>query len=231
MTIPLKLPTWATDTGNSDIVEPADALKIVGWAADDRPPAGWLNWWQNMVYQWVAWIAHVQAKNWKYVHSANANDELQDVCYGLGEWIVVGTTAGNSLQTSNSADVFSAVANPSGDSLNAVAANSTTAAAVGVDGTLICSNNVAAEWYDVTGMLPRSGDYLSIAYGNGLWVASHEEGYIYWTVDCDGPWTEVETPQSDVSYPVYCVRWFEALGLWIAVGVGTSSVSGIITAP
>lgn len=52
MTIPDKLPEWATDVG-ADIVEPSLAQKQDGWDVDDQPPPGWWNWWNNNVYQWI----------------------------------------------------------------------------------------------------------------------------------------------------------------------------------
>lgn len=52
---PTKLPTWATDI-LADIVEPSDGEKELGWQSGDAPPASFFNYWQNLVYQHVAYL-------------------------------------------------------------------------------------------------------------------------------------------------------------------------------
>lgn len=45
---------WST-TGTK--VEPSAGVKAAGWAVNQRPPAQWLNFWMNAVYQWIVWLA------------------------------------------------------------------------------------------------------------------------------------------------------------------------------
>lgn len=47
------LPEWATG-GSAAIVEPSAGVKAVGWQGGEEPPAEWFNWWQLLVYQWIA---------------------------------------------------------------------------------------------------------------------------------------------------------------------------------
>ena len=54
MNEPDKLPEWATGL-EADIVEPGSARKLVGWQYKDYPPHEWQNWWQNKVYEWIAY--------------------------------------------------------------------------------------------------------------------------------------------------------------------------------
>lgn len=54
-TKPVKLPEWATDPG-ADVVEPSVGQKGDGWDVSDRPPAGWLNWLQELTYDWLNWV-------------------------------------------------------------------------------------------------------------------------------------------------------------------------------
>lgn len=54
MARPASLPTWATDGGTT--TEPTSGQKAAGWSAGYRPPAKWFNWWQNLTYQWCAYL-------------------------------------------------------------------------------------------------------------------------------------------------------------------------------
>ena len=51
MTLPSKLPTWAT--GAASILEPSDGKKAQGWVPGEQPPASFFNYWQNLVGQWI----------------------------------------------------------------------------------------------------------------------------------------------------------------------------------
>lgn len=53
-------PEWASGV-SADIVEPSSDRKALGWEVDDKPPAGWMNWWKNLVYQWVAYLEEWRA--------------------------------------------------------------------------------------------------------------------------------------------------------------------------
>jgi hypothetical protein len=53
-TKPSSLPQWATDGGTT--VEPSSGQKQTGWAVGTRPPARWMNWWKNLVYQWMQYL-------------------------------------------------------------------------------------------------------------------------------------------------------------------------------
>lgn len=66
MSKPSDLPVWATDTdypagaeiwnGAPNKVEPTGGKQAEGWEPSERPAAEELNWWQNLVYQWCAYI-------------------------------------------------------------------------------------------------------------------------------------------------------------------------------
>lgn len=66
MSKPTDIPEWSTDanfpagtdpwSGTPTTVEPSSGQKAAGWNPSQRPPAQYLNWWQNLVYQWVAWL-------------------------------------------------------------------------------------------------------------------------------------------------------------------------------
>lgn len=50
-----RLPTWATG-GGADIVDPGVPQQALGWVVDDKPPAGWLNWWKRTVGEWISYF-------------------------------------------------------------------------------------------------------------------------------------------------------------------------------
>lgn len=52
---PSSLPRWANVGGA--IVTPGAGKLDVGWVTAERPPAQYLNWYQNLVYLWVLWLS------------------------------------------------------------------------------------------------------------------------------------------------------------------------------
>ncbi len=50
MSRPSQLPEWSTSGTNT---EPTTEKKAKGWTGNEKPPGFTLNWWQNLVYQWV----------------------------------------------------------------------------------------------------------------------------------------------------------------------------------
>lgn len=62
MTKPTKLPEWATVpstdpvVGGDNIVEPPEQLKQTGWLRGQYPPANYMNWLQNLAYQWLEYL-------------------------------------------------------------------------------------------------------------------------------------------------------------------------------
>lgn len=61
-----RIPTWAT-AGGADIVDPGAPQQADGWDVDDKPPAGWMNWYKNRVGAWIEYLTSVtdlDLKNW-----------------------------------------------------------------------------------------------------------------------------------------------------------------------
>jgi hypothetical protein len=72
MSRPTQDPEWATDAA-ADIKIPTSGKKLLGWKSAERPPGQTLNWWQNLVYQWVAFFAAISSgarawwvENWRF---------------------------------------------------------------------------------------------------------------------------------------------------------------------
>ena len=88
---PAALPRWATDV-TAVISEPSSGAKDVGWTSAQSPPASWMNWLQNLAYQWCAWLdafestAHTWTATQTFgitIHNGDASFN-SDVFFGLG---------------------------------------------------------------------------------------------------------------------------------------------------
>jgi len=56
--IPTDLPVWATASGALKTAPPG-AKQAAGWellSPKEKPPLDYFNWWQNLVYQWIAYF-------------------------------------------------------------------------------------------------------------------------------------------------------------------------------
>jgi hypothetical protein len=65
MAKPTVLPEWATSV-SAVITEPALGVKQLGHQYSTRCPPGWLNWWQELVYDWTNWLSGTE-NGWKYI--------------------------------------------------------------------------------------------------------------------------------------------------------------------
>lgn len=92
---PTSLPRWATD-GSALLTEPSSGKKDVGWEVEE-PPADWMNWLQNLVYQWLHYLddLEAQALTWTAEHvfddDVTVNGELTvNNAAGIGASLTVG---------------------------------------------------------------------------------------------------------------------------------------------
>ena len=154
---------------------------------------------------------------------------LYGVTYGLDYWTVVGT--GANLFVSKDGRAFSTVSNPAGSSaMRAVHANSTHIVAVGDSNTLIYATDPNGTWTDNSSGIGSSGNLLSVWYGDGYWVCSDNDGYVYTASDPTGTWTQRSTPAVSGGEDITRVRYFDDLSIWVATGVRSGGYSGICTA-
>lgn len=57
-TPPSTLPNWATSPGDpGDVSAPPAATQAAGWQGGFKPPHEWVNWWWNLVGQWVLFVS------------------------------------------------------------------------------------------------------------------------------------------------------------------------------
>jgi hypothetical protein len=79
--------TWSV-TGTK--TEPSAGQKDAGWVVGQKPPAQWLNWWQNAVYQWILWLSvfELQAHTWTdqqtFTAGVNTGPLIADATVGGG---------------------------------------------------------------------------------------------------------------------------------------------------
>lgn len=57
MARPDKFPRWADVDPVTNVVEPPDAKKNVGWVKQEKPPARFFNWLFYKIYQWIVWLS------------------------------------------------------------------------------------------------------------------------------------------------------------------------------
>ncbi len=62
MAEPTDDPVWATDGGTT--LEPSGGKQAAGWVVDEKPPARFMNWWMNLVYQWVVYLSSNASAGW-----------------------------------------------------------------------------------------------------------------------------------------------------------------------
>jgi hypothetical protein len=55
---PTGYPEWCSSGGASSIVEPTSTKKGVGWTIAEKPPAGYLNWLDNLQSQWIKYLGY-----------------------------------------------------------------------------------------------------------------------------------------------------------------------------
>jgi hypothetical protein len=187
---PTQLPEWATSGAN--IVEPTSGRKLAGWLPDLAPPAQLMNWWKNLAYRWIAFLADeaygrradAVAKSFTTANilSGTHNWHAGAVCDAGATgrvqpryWVVGDDGAGNTAMAySDSAGA--AWANETG---SAQAGSLTRAAAHGT----LCMAAGGAEWKlggttNANGTMPGSASVRQLAYDrvNNLWLSASSGG-------------------------------------------------------
>jgi hypothetical protein len=84
--LPNDLPEWCTDPDDdptADIVAPSAGIRAEGWNPGDGVPAQFLNWWQNLVGQWLVMLRALLTKNWResYVKADVDGDVWVQTCF------------------------------------------------------------------------------------------------------------------------------------------------------
>jgi hypothetical protein len=92
MAKPTDLPVWATDAnypvdgepeeGTPTKVTPSDPKQALGHRPNEKPKAQNLNWWENLVYQWIEFLGN---RIRTYMISPNKGRELDS---SAGTWVV-----------------------------------------------------------------------------------------------------------------------------------------------
>lgn len=57
MSIPTEVPNWANSAAAADVATPPAATQAAGWPAGLKPPHEWVNWFWQLVSQWLTYIA------------------------------------------------------------------------------------------------------------------------------------------------------------------------------
>lgn len=135
MPLPTDMPEWCTDPDNNptaDIVAPSAGIRAEGWNAGDKVPAQFLNWWQNLVGQWLVALRALITMNWLehsgIVKGNAAGDRWTALACGvgaqLGRQVVVGYPAGAASALAyyrTGTGAWAAAGTPPGDDVRDVA--------------------------------------------------------------------------------------------------------------
>ena len=154
---PEKHPRWATDANRT--LEPAEGRKDEGWPADNKLPARWMNWLQNLFAQWTAHIGMTAVANWF------KNPDMTSPLY-----VAVSDNGANRAMTSE--DGFSWIA-------KALEANTWEAVAYGGGVFVAVARAITGTQYVVTSpdgvtWTPRIeaelNQWYSVIYGDGAFI-------------------------------------------------------------
>ena len=215
--LPNSLPVWANSI-SAAIEEPPQEIKESGWVADDRPPAEWLNWWQNRVHSWAACLYELSTMWATNLVDQTPSNAVDFVGVATDGNLIILLETNRYIQytydcinytrvdlTGNDTDLTSI---EFGDGKWAI----TTAK---VSGNLYYSTNPTASWTKVS----KGSDlrFYSIKYADGYWVVSARNeadttGYIMFATSLTG--TFGATHETSDTFRTVC----HGGGYWVVSG-------------
>lgn len=187
MSKPITKPRWATDVGTT--VEPSSGHKDTGWENLERPPARFMNWILNLIYQWVVYFEDT---------TDDALDTLLAYTTAAGVDPASVSTARQELAALADKEL-AAIVNPTTitHGSNAWRSWATDGAgvivAVGAGGAISVSSNFGRTWGNSTAANAFAGTFTSVIYGGGLFVAcgfSSGTAGVIQTSPTGAAWTE-----------------------------------------
>jgi len=81
MARPTQLPEWATG-GSAAVIEPSAAKKLLGWVVE-KPAHQFFNWWQELVHDWIKYMAEEGGSIPQFSSIFDLVDTLQEGDTGL----------------------------------------------------------------------------------------------------------------------------------------------------
>lgn len=102
---PNKYPRWASSlvrdevTHRLNIYEPSEAKKDIGWVAGEVPPRQWVNWSNNLTYQWIKYLDHNVSTPTEY-----AKDSLPSAASHKAKIVYISDLDDGTLAFSNGAN-------------------------------------------------------------------------------------------------------------------------------
>lgn len=102
---PSQTARWASDQsgggGTYVTTEPTEDKKDLGWENGEKPRAGYVNWWKNLVGDWTAYVDDIanHAFTWTAAHTFEEEVVMQDGATVTGDVAVSGDVAAGSLTT------------------------------------------------------------------------------------------------------------------------------------
>lgn len=218
MTLPVLPPQWATDA-DADIDEPTTGRKEDGWAADEKPPSGWMNWWMKNVYEHLNHLRDITYSNWFHVdNEGSVTENFYSVGWDGDEtFVAVGEAATvqwswrgerwNAESFDTATGAMSGVVWGEADSLWVAVGR-----LAGGNGQIESSPD-GVTW---TARAPggSSDDLNDVAYGGGIFVAVGDAGEIQRSTNGTA-WTQ-ETSDGPTAQGFNSITYGD--GLFVAVG-------------
>lgn len=83
MAQPSDTPNWSTSGTKT---EPSAPKQAQGWLVGEKVPAQWLNWWMNLVYQWIVYLKNLssEAFTWTAAHTFESTLDVEDTLFAHG---------------------------------------------------------------------------------------------------------------------------------------------------
>lgn len=229
---PNSIVNWANSV-SADVVEPSAGQKEIGWVVDDRPPAGWLNWFQNAVCTFLSYLEENGsgwANNWSSVALMSSANSAFDV-YDISAGPAYGVEEEYYLFVGDSNETISLPVNYIDATPNAIAFDLGITVIYSVEyGNgywLLGTNNTQYYSSDLVTFVENDnncGTVYKILYADGHWVMVGTENHLYRASDPTGAFTD---PWSTGNRVMYDIDYSPEEDLWVAVGEYYSSTANV----
>lgn len=234
MTLPTKIPRWAT-TGT--IVEPTEGQKDTGWPTGYRVPSGWLNWLQNLNGLWSAHYRDSILTRWQLI-PVNQTGWFKGLCFvseingDLNQWFVAGD-ASYGIFKGRGGYAFSSQSTPAigGQEVRDIIydAGNDQIIAVGVQDfpdPLILTSPDGVNYTQRNSNLQEHLNGIDVKPDGSMLVAAGDDAVYTRSTNAGVSWTNgsIAGKVQDLNDVV----WSESLGLWIMGGEKGSDADALL---
>lgn len=189
MAKPSSLPIWATTSAQT--TEPSSGKKAEGWLRGYRAVADWLNWWMNLVYNWVDWTDKTigdLAPSWSCYAFGGTSFIPAAHAFGADVFVVVGS-AGQLRSSPDGRTWTSRTSQFGASAISKILFQESKFVAVGAAGKISTSTD-GLTWTSRTSGTANA--LTSLWYVNGYFMTEDGTGNLFYSADGE-TWTTVST--------------------------------------